>query len=108
MGGNVVGQFVYESVQQCFDAGKVDRGRLRIAVAFVVAVVIVVPEDRCIPVFVTVVERVFDSVREFIRSGDAQDANSNYFVIEIASAITNHFDITVFFYLRLMVSPPSK
>jgi len=78
-----------------------------VAVAFVDAVVVVVPEDRIVAVLSAVVERILDSLRERLGFRDAKHANPDDHVTEITAAIANDLDV-VARHPRLMVNAPSK
>jgi hypothetical protein len=71
------------------------------------AVMIVVPEERIVAVFPTVVERIFDSLGERLGLRDSEHANSDDLVAEITAPIANDLDVAVC-RLRPMVVAPSK
>ena len=91
----MIGEFANESSEQGPGSGKVDLLQFRAAMSFVDAVMVVVPENRNVAVFPTVVERIFDSLGEGLGLRDSEHANSDDLVAEIAAPIANDLDIAV-------------
>ena len=103
----MVGEFANEPSEQRLGSWKLDLLKVRAAVPFVDAVMVVVPEERIVAVFPTVVERILDSLGERLGFRDSEHANSDDLVAEITAPISNDLDVAVC-HPRPMVVSPSK
>ena len=91
----MVGEFANELSEQGLGSWKVDLLQFRAAMSFVDAVMVVVPENRNVAVFPTVVERIFDSLGEGLGLRDSEHANSDDLVAEITAPIANDLGVAV-------------